>query len=467
MSESWEPHKFQLRAMSLMLSQSSLGLLLDPGMGKTATWLGAFTTLKQLGYVDKMLVIAPLKPMYGTWPVEIDKYAEFEHLTWCFLHGPSKDWHYDNTDADIYLVNPEGIQWLAAKGDISKLADVICVDESTKFKASGSKRFKAMRSVFPKFNRRWIGSGTPSPNGLEDLFAQIYILDGGNALGKYVTHFRDRWFYTEPWNPYKHLPLPNALDEITTAIAPLVLQLSAEDYIDLPELAVVDKFITLPKEARRMYDELEKEFITTFPDSQDILTAPSVASAGGRCRQICNGAVYTETNVRTKVHEYTEIHSEKLDLMDEILEEIGEHPTLIIYEFQHDLRRISSRHLDWPCLTGMTGECLQNMIAKFNEGKIPRLLIQSSAAHGLNIQGNCNHMIWFGITWNWEDYKQMVDRLYRQGQCAKMVLVYRLLAERTLDIEVAARLRIKMEEEHNVKTEVSRKREEAEALLQV
>ena len=462
MSEHWEPHPFQLRAMSLMLSQSSLGLLLDPGMGKTATWLGAFTTLKQLGYVDKMLVIAPLKPMYGTWPVEIDKYEEFAHLTWCFLHGGSKDWHIENTEADIYLVNPEGIQWLSNHRSFLGRIDVLCVDESTKFKSSASKRFKAMRSVFPRFSRRWIGTGTPSPNGLEDLFGQIYILDGGNALGKYVTHFRDKWFYTKPYDPYNYLPLPHAFDEITTAIAPLVLQLSAEDYLTLPKLQIVDKLVTLPSPVMRLYKELEEEYIIELPTGTEVV-APTDAAAGVKCRQICNGAVYTDTNARTKRHEYEELHSEKLDMLDELLEEIGEHPTLIVYEFQHDYQRIAQRHLDWPCLTGMSGECLQNMIARFNEGKIPRLLIQSSQAHGLNIQGNCSHMIWFGITWNWEDYKQMVDRLYRQGQSASMVLVYRILATGTLDITVAERLKYKMEEELNVKRAVSRKRGDIEA----
>ncbi len=456
MAVTFNPHPYQTRAMQLMMSQASLGLFLDPGLGKTATWLAAFTTLKQLGLVEKMLVVAPLKPMYGTWPTEIDKYEEFNHLTWCFLHGPDKDYHLQNTDADIYLVNPEGIQWLVSKVDPTKLADVLCVDESTKFKNSSSKRFKSLRKVFPRFHYRWIGTGTPSPNGLEDLFGQIYILDGGAALGKYITHFRNQWFYTEPWNPYNWQPLPNAFSDITTAIAPLVVVMEAEDYLDMPDLNVVDKLVTLPKKTMEFYKEIEKEFIATIPDTADVLTAPTQAAAGAKCRQIANGAVYVDTNPRTDQDNFEILHDEKLDMLDELLEEIGEHPTIIVYEFRHDLHRINRRHLDYPCLTGMSGECLQHTIDQFNAGSIPRLLIQSSQAHGLNIQAACHHMVWFGITWNWEDYKQMVDRLYRQGQQASMVMVYRLLAEGTLDIDVAKRLEQKREEEANVKREAKR-----------
>ncbi len=459
------PHSYQTRAMQIMMSQASLGLFLDPGLGKTSTWLGAFTTLKQLGLADKMLVIAPLKPMYGTWPTEIDKFDEFSHLTWCFLHGPDKDWHLTNTEADIYLINPEGIQWLTSRVDPSKIADVLCIDESTKFKTSTSKRFKYMRPYFHRFHYRWIGTGTPSPNGLEDLFGQLFILDAGQALGKYITHFRKQWFYTEHWNPYKWLPLPHAFDEITDAIAPLVLVMEAKDYLDMPELMTVDKFITLPPKIASMYKEVEEEYLAEIPDTNSVLVAPTEAAAGAKCRQICNGAVYVDTeqvklDPPTQQSNFEELHDEKLDMLDELLEEIGEHPTIVVYEFRHDLHRITRRHLDWPCLTDMSGETLQHIISRFNEGHITRLLIQSSQAHGLNIQATCHHMIWFGLTWNWEDYKQMVDRLYRQGQSASMVMVYRILAEGTLDQDIAKRLEHKMEVELDVKRRADSKRSE-------
>lgn len=463
MSIDFTPHPYQTRAMQIMMQQASLGLFLDPGLGKTSTWLGTFVTLQNLGLVDKMLVVVPIKPMYGTWPNEIDKFNEFKHLTWCFLHGDDKDWHLQNTEADVYFINPEGLQWLAGKTDPSKLADVICVDESTKFKNSASKRFKSMRKIFPKFRYRWIGTGTPSPNGLEDLFGQIYILDGGQALGQYITHFRNRWFYTEPWDQYNWKPLDNAFGEITDAIAELVVVMEAQDYLEMPDLNVVDRYINLPPAVQTLYKEIENDFIAQLPETADALVAPTQAAAGGKCRQIANGAVYLSTTpdsraYKTDRHEYETLHDEKLDALDELLEEIGEHPTIITYEFQHDLHRISARHPNWPCLTGMEGECLDRTIRMFNAGDIPRLLIQSSAGHGLNVQANCSHMVWFGLTWNWEDYKQMVDRLYRQGQSASMVMVYRLLASNTIEVEVAQRLEEKRKEESDVKRAAAAKR---------
>lgn len=461
----FEPHSYQMRAIKLMMSQASLGLFLDPGLGKTATWLAAFTTLQKLGYVDKMLVIVPINAMYGTWPTEIDKYNEFKHLTWCFLHGPDKEWHLRNTDADIYLINPEGIQWLADKCDPSKLADVLCVDESTKFKNTGSKRFKAFRRIFPRFQRRWIGTGTPSPNGLEDLFGQIFILDGGAALGKYITHFRKRWFYQEGWNEYEWIPHDHAFEEITKEISPLVVVMEAKDYLDMPDLQVVDRLVSLPSKAERMYKDIEAEFLHTIEETGDVLIAQSNAAAGVKCRQIANGAVYLSTEPESKPWKtpkdrYEEVHDQKLRELDDLSEEIGEHPAIVVYEFQHDRQRITQKYPDWPCLTGVKGESLQTLIRMFNEGKIKRLLVQSGAGHGMNIQSSCHHMIWFGLTWNWEHYKQMVDRLYRQGQSSSMVLVYRILARGTLDTQVAQRLEEKRLEESSVKRSATHHRQQ-------
>jgi SNF2 family DNA or RNA helicase len=314
-----------------------------------------------------------------------------------------------------------------------------------------------MRPSFPRFRYRWIGTGTPSPNGLEDLFGQTYILDGGAALGKYITHFRNKWFYTEPWNPYAWIPFENAFNDITNAIAPLVLVMEAKDYLEMPELNVVDRLLKLPPRIQKMYKEVEEDFIANIPDTERELVAPSAAAAGAKCRQICNGAVYMDDGQTIRTFE--ELHDEKLDYLGELLEEIGEHPTLIVYEFHHDAIRILDRYEDWTCLTGMSGEQLANTVDEFNAGRIPRLLIQSSQAHGLNIQAECHHMVWFGMTWNWEDYKQMVDRLYRQGQRSKMVMVYRLLAEGTLDVEMANRLELKRRKETNVKHAAKRERE--------
>jgi len=454
--ESWTPHTYQIRGMSLMLQQAALGLSLDPGMGKTSTWLGAFVALKEAGYVDKMLVICPIKPMYGTWPLQIDKYEDFAHLTWTFLHGPHKEYNL-RVEADIYLINPEGVQWLCETIDPSKLADVLCVDESTKFKNWSSKRLKALKPFLPRFQRKWIGTGNISPGGLVDLFAQTYILDCGHALGRGITKFRERWFDADPWNKYAFTPKPEAFQEITEAIAPLYLQLNAEDHLVLPELQVTDVKVSLPPSVMRTYKEVEQEFFAELPDLDMILEAPTNAAAGVKCRQIANGAVYTGDG--RGIPDYVELHDEKISALAELLEEIGEHPTIIVYEFRHDKYRIASQLPGIPDITGQSGGSLTHIQDQWNAGKIPRLLMQSSSAHGLNIQESGYHMIWFGLTWNWEDYKQVVDRLRRQGQRATMVMVYRLLAEGTLDIEVANRLYLKQQTEARIKNEIGRLRE--------
>lgn len=439
-----------------MLSQASLGLALDPGMGKTSTWLGAFVTLKQLGYVDKMLVVAPIKPMYNSWPREIDKYEEFCHLSWTFLHGENKHRNL-RAEADIYLINPEGIQWLCETCDPSKIADVLCVDESTKFKNWTSKRMKALKPFLPRFNRRWIGTGNISPNGLEDLFSQTYILDTGHALGRGITKFRERWFTSPPWNPYAYEPTPFAFDEITEAIAPLYLQLNADDYLELPTLNVVDVKVSMPREVMRIYKDIEQEFLADL-GGDILLVAPTNAAAGNKCRQIANGAVYYGDK-KGGIPDYEVLHDEKIEALGELLDQIGPSPTLIVYEFKSDKYRIATSFPGIPDITGMSGGCLNDLIDRWNAGKIPRMLIQSSAAHGLNIQESGHTMIWFGLTWNWEDYKQMIDRLRRRGQRSNVVMVYRLLAQDTLDIEVARRLYEKQQTEQQVKDRIGKLRE--------
>lgn len=437
----FEPREFQKRAVRLMLEQSSLGLFLDPGMGKTATWLAAFTLLKNLKMVRSMLVIAPLRPMYTTWPGEIEKYPDFRHLTWTFLHGPNKQARLQ-VEADIYLINPEGVPWLCSQIDPTELADVLCVDESTKFKNWSSQRVKRLRAYSSKFNRRWIGTGTPAPRGMMDLFSQMFLLDGGHALGRTITQFRKRYFFTEPWNPYHYHLQEGADREIIEKLSPLILQLSAKDYLDLPEISVTDIQVTLPSTTREVYEKLEKEFIATLEDGQ-ILLAPQVALAALACRQICGGAIYTEHPA------WKELDTSKMDALHELLEDIGPHPTVIVYEFAHERERMLARSPDWEDLTGQSPEDAHDLISRWNRGQVPRMMIHSASAHGINLQHGGRHMVWYSLTWSWEAYKQMIDRLPRQGQQGSVVMVYRLLAKDTIDNTVAARLEERrMEEQH-------------------
>ena len=226
-----------------MVSQCGAGLLLDPGMGKTSTTLAAFDVLRDHGYAKKMLVVAPIKPMYGTWRQEADKWDEFKHFKFSVLHGSGKQAAL-SVDADIYLINPEGLAWLLAQKDLPEW-EVLCIDESTKFKNSNSKRFKLLKKKLPDFYYRWILTGTPSPNGLEDLFGQVYIMDLGVKLGKYITHFRNKYFQSSGFGGYTYTPIRGAMEEISELIAHMVLRLDAEDYLDMPEFNKIIRPVTL------------------------------------------------------------------------------------------------------------------------------------------------------------------------------------------------------------------------------
>jgi SNF2 family DNA or RNA helicase len=363
------------------------------------------------------------------WPDEIEKWSEFSDITYTILHGPAKKQNL-KLDVDIYLINPEGLLWLFAHGEQRQNWDILIIDESTKFKDSTTKRFKLLKPFIPQFSRRWILTGTPSPNGLEDLFGQIYILDTGRALGKYITHYRMQFFERAGFNLYEWKPRSGAFQEVTDKIKPLVIQLSAEDYLEMPELVFRDIKVTLPPSVKKQYDEVEEVFLTRLEEAD--IVAANAAVAGIKCRQMANGAVYdAERNVIS-------IHEEKLDALEDFIEELSGKPLLILYEFDHDRQRILSRLGDIPVLGhGLNPRTLEAIIDGFNAGNLRCLLGHpASMGHGLNLQGSCHHIIWFGITWNLEFYDQAIARIYRQGQKQDKVYVYHIVAKDTLDERV-------------------------------
>ena len=433
---SWTPKEYQERAMRLLLGQSSGGLFLDPGLGKTSVCLATFKILKQQGFAKKMLIVAPLRPMYKVWPDEIEKWAEFSDITYTILHGPQKRANAQ-LDCDVYIINPEGLLWLFEDPMQTLKWDVLIVDESTKFKDSTTRRFKLLKPFIQRFARRWILTGTPSPNGLEDLFGQIYLLDLGRSLGKYITHYRMQFFERSGFNLYDWKPRHGAFQEVVEKIKPLVIQLSAEDYLQMPDLVYRNVTVSLPSAAMKQYREVEDLFITRM-EQADVVAA-NAAVAGVKCRQMANGAVYdADKNV-------IPIHEEKLDALEDTLEELNGAPTLVLYEFDHDRQRLLSRLGDVPVLgAGMSPRQLESTIDSFNAGRIRCLLGHpASMAHGLNLQGSCHHIIWFGITWNLEFYDQAIARVYRQGQRADKVFVYHIVAKDTLDERVLKTLQAK------------------------
>jgi SNF2 family DNA or RNA helicase len=434
----WIPKPYQLDAIRLLVSQGSVGILLDPGMGKTAIALAALRILKKQNLIRRgMLVIAPLRPAYSVWPREVDKWAEFEDLTYAVVHGPTRDKQLA-LDVDIHITTPEELKWIFPKiGAPKRDWDILCVDESTKFKDTQTKRFKTLRPHIDRFARRWILTGTMVPNGLMDLFGQIYILDLGRALGRYVTHYRTKFFHTLPFREFNYIPNPGAFDEIMDRIDPLVMRLSATEHLDMPDLPAIDPILVdLPERARNIYKDIEDDFITQLETGA--VVASNAAVAGGKLRQVCNGALYTDDQGH-----WTLIHNEKLDALEELLESLSGAPALVMYEFHSDRQRIQERFgADRPFIGGGTSAALADKyISEFNAGRHPILFCHpGSMAHGLNLQEACHHIIWFGLTWNLEYYLQSIARIWRQGQPSSVVLNHRIVVRNSIEERVAETL---------------------------
>ena len=445
----WTPHSYQERAIKMMLGQAAVGLFMKPGLGKTSTTLAAYKLLKDAGYVDKMLLIAPLRPAYNVWPDEIAKWDMFNGITYSIVHGPRKE-EALAVDADIYIINPEGVLWLfdQASGRFERgRYDVLCIDESTKFKNSQSKRFKLLKKCLSTFSRRWILTGSPQPRGIMDLFAQIYLLDEGNSLGRYITHFRSKYFY-QP-NPYKrqydYVPHEWAFDDIVERIDPLVIQINTEDHLTMPELIRTNVVVSLPEKAKVIYEQVEDDFISQLDEG--LVVAQNAAAAGTKCRQIANGAVYIETGeipIEGGSRPFEEVHTNKIEALQELVEEINE-PVLIAYEFQHDVERIKQAFPSAAVIAGGTSaKDASETIRKFNAGMVDVLVGHpASMGHGLNLQAACSNVIFFGITWNFEYYEQFIGRVWRQGQANDSVMVYHIVCAGTLDERVVRVLQSK------------------------
>ena len=428
----YEPHKYQQHAIERMLEEPALGLLMDPGLGKTSCTLATFSLLKEAGIVNNMLVICPLRPMYETWPAEIKKWDEFKNLSFFFLHGKIKSTNL-HAKGDIFLINPEGLKWLWEQNhDVKIKFDMLVVDESTKFKNNRSKRFQMLKSRLDQFKRRYILTGTPAPNGLIDLWSQIYILDCGEALGKYITQYRRNYFH--PLIQSGHVVYKWGLNEnsekvIKNKIKPIAVRLDQKDYLKLPKLIIQDYYVDLPLKAKKIYKEMEKEFIVEL-NKVKVVTAMNAAAMTNKIRQIANGGIYTFRN-----KEWEDVHFEKTKLTTEIVDELAGQRVLISYDFKHDrerlmkyLKEFNPRYIGG----GVNVSAAKKRLEDWNKGDYPVLLGHpASVSHGLNLQSG-NHIIFHSLTWNLEDYDQFIKRLWRQGQ-TKPVFVYRIITRDTID----------------------------------
>jgi SNF2 family DNA or RNA helicase len=436
----WTPHDFQLRAITEMVSKAGYGLFAHPGLGKTSTTLAAFSVLKDNGAARGMLVVAPLRPTYKVWPSEIAKWSDFAGLRYEILHGPKKAEALARP-ADVYLINYEGLAWLekAVAGMKTLPFDVLCLDESTKIKNTQTVRFKTMKRLRDRFSRVWALTGTPAPNGIENLFGQIYMLDGGDRLGRFVTHFR-REYFTEDrqYGGYSlWYPRADTQSRIERKIADITLALRAEDYLTMPRLIENRIEVDLPADVLETYKGVEDEFFAQL--ASGVVTAANAAAKSMKLRQITGGGVYGTEGA-------AHLHDAKLEALADLIEEQEGQPLLVAVQFQHEVDAIRSYLKDAkiPYLGGGVSIANSNRIVDdWNAGKVPVLLAHpTSVAHGLNLQAGGNAVCWFNLTWNLEEFEQFNARVYRQGQ-TKPVTIHYILASDTIDDNVLTALRSK------------------------
>lgn len=450
-AQQWKPAKYQERAVQFLLERGAAGIFADPGMRKTSIMLAAFKLLQREGMAERLLVVVPKRPMHLVWPKEIRKWKPFNHFAYTVLHGRKKNEALQD-DSDIFCINPEGLPWLARQKKW-QWPDMLVVDESTRFKHSNTKRFKLVKTLLPKFERRYILTGTPIPNGLLDLFGQIYLLDMGHALGAYITHYRMKYFFQTGFGGYTWVPYKGSEKRIYKRLTPLILRIDEKDHMQLPPKIETDIEVELPAAARRKYDTLQQDLIAHFENHT--ITAANAATLTGKLRQVANGAVYKEEfgteNKRGRVRPFISIHDEKIDATLELLEELSGQPTIVGYEFKHDHARLhaalSKVYGSVPDLTRATTKQMIEIETAWNNAEIPILLAQSSsAAHGLNLQRGGRALIFFALPWDLEVYIQLVKRLHRSGQ-RRRVFVHRVMALNTVDQYVAKVLRGKNKNE--------------------
>lgn len=430
----FKPHAYQQHCIERILKVKKLGLFLDMGLGKTVTTLTAVKELKYNRFqVRRVLIVAPKKVAEGTWTREAAKWDHTKMLRASPVLGSlAKRIRALNTPADLYVVNRENVAWLVDYYRNAWPFDMVVVDESSSFKNHGAKRFKALASVGGRIDRLVELTGTPSPNGLADLWAQVFLLDGGERLGKRYAQFRERYFQPDKRGAdgavYSYEAKPGTEQGILERISDICVSMKAEDYLELPDITYHEIPVELDAKAAKAYRELEREMVMALPDDGEEISVASAAALSNKLLQLANGAVYDEDHV------YHEVHGCKVEAFMELVESLGGRPALVFYNFRHDRDRL----LGSLERTGLRVRELKTPRDEdaWNGGEIDVLLAHpASAAYGLNLQRGGNHVIWFGLTWNYELYTQANKRLHRQGQAEK-VIIHHLICNGTRDEDV-------------------------------
>lgn len=429
----YNPHKYQEHCIKYILEHPIAAIFLDCGLGKTSITLSAIEQLMYDSFeINKVLVVAPLRVATLSWPDEIEKFEEFSKLKYSVVVGNLKKRQEAlKKDADIYIINRENLQWLIEKSGVPFDFDTVVLDELSSFKNWNSKRFKAFMTVRPKVKRVIGLTGTPAPNGMMDLFAQIKVLDMGKRLGRFITQYRTNYFRPGRTNGqivFDYILLPGAKERIYEKISDMAISMKALDHLKMPELINTRYPVYLSDSENELYQEMKKELVLSYTDEKEV-TAANAAALSGKLCQMSNGALYTDEK------EVIDIHDRKLDALEDIIESANGKPVLVAYWFKHDLDKITKRlsNLKIPFEVFKSEDSIRN----WNSGKVTVGLIHpASAGHGLNLQNGGNHLVWYGLTWSLELYQQTVARLWRQGQEARTVVVQHIVTADTIDEDI-------------------------------
>lgn len=426
----YNPHEYQSYATDFILSHPISAVFLEMGLGKSVISLSAiFDLCLDRFEIRKVLIIAPLRVARDTWPLEIKKWNHLKGLPYSVAVGTEKERKEALMKRSmVYIINRENVDWLISKSGIPFDFDMVVIDELSSFKSYSAKRFKSLLKVRPKVKRIVGLTGTPSTNGLMDLWAEFRILDMGQRLGRYITHYRNAYFKPDKRNGqiiFSYKPIPGAEDKIYEQISDITISMKSIDYLKMPECIINKVRVSMNEKELNVYSSFKEDMVTKLGDSE--IDAINAAVLSGKLLQMANGAVYDDEK---KAHI---IHERKLDALEDLIEGANGKPVLVAYWYKHDLERIQKR---------FTVRQLKSSkdIKEWNEGNIPIAVIHpASAGHGLNLQSGGSTLIWFGLTWSLELYQQTNARLYRQGQ-KNTVVIHHIIAKGTIDENVMAAL---------------------------
>jgi SNF2 family DNA or RNA helicase len=429
----YNPHEYQTYATNFILEHPVAAVLLEMGLGKSVITLTAIYELMLNRFeIEKVLVIAPLRVARDTWPAEIEKWEHLKGLTYSVAIGTEAERIAAlKRPAHLYLINRENVDWLITKSHLPFDYDMVVIDELSSFKSYAAKRFKSLLKVRPRVKRMVGLTGTPSGNGLMDLWAEFRVLDMGQRLGRYITHYRNNFFVPDKRNQqmiFSYKPKPGAEDAIYKLISDITISMKSADFLKMPECIINEVPVALSEKEWSVYHDLREDMVVALKDEE--IDAVNAAALSGKLLQMANGAVYNEEK------EVIRIHDRKLDALEDLIEGANGKPVLVAYWYNHDLQRIKQRFSVREIKTSQD-------IKDWNNGEIPVAVIHpASAGHGLNIQFGGSTIIWFGLTWSLELYQQTNARLWRQGQ-NDTVVIHHIIAKDTIDEDVMAALRKK------------------------